>query len=479
MTLTRAWKVVLVTSAAVYLVALDVTIVNIAFPDLAGSFPDTSPSTLAWVLSGYSIAFASSLLVAGRLADLYGRRRLFFAGLAVFSAASAACGVAPTPALLIAGRVVQAVGGALLLPASLALLLPEFPVTRRSAAIGIWGAVGGIAAATGPSLGSVLVDAASWRAVFFVNVPVTLLAWLTGRRVLVESFERGAGRMPDVVGAVMGTTAVASLTLGIIQGDDWGYTDGRVLGAFAAALILGPALVVRSARRPAPILDIDLFRRRFFTVANSANFLFSMGFFAMLFVNINFLTRVWGYSVLAAGLAFTPGPLAAAAFAIPAGRLADRFGHARVFVPGSVLFSAGVAAYALALGVESNYWGLYFPLSLMIGSGVGLTIAPISAAANAFLPSDRFATGSAFHTTVRQVGAALGIAIVVAILGDAVGAAGLQARGPEAAMRVFDRAWAFIAISALASGITMGALYRRPATLEPAPVPQAVSPRSS
>ena len=467
MALSRPWKVVLVTSAAVYLVALDVTIVNIAFPDLTRSFPETSPAALAWVLSAYSIAFAASLLAAGRLADRYGRRRIFFTGLAVFSGASAACGLAPSPELLIAGRVVQAIGGALVFPSSLALLLPEFPVHRRSAAIGIWGAVGGVAAATGPSLGSLLVDWISWRAVFFVNLPVTVAAWLAGRRLLVESSDPDADRLPDVVGGLLGTAAVAAFVLGIVQGDEWGYTDGRVVGAFAATFVLGPLFVLRCARHHAPILDLALFRMRFFTVANIAILLFSIGFFAMLFVNINFLTRVWGWSILTAGLAFTPGPLMAAATAGPAGRLADRYGHARVVVPGTVLFVAGMLIYVAAVGAEPNYLPVYLPASLLVGAGVGFTISTISSAATAFLPPTRYAMGSAFQATTRQIGAAMGIAVAVAVLGDVL-AVGRQV-APDEAMRTFDRAWIVLAVAVALSGVVMAAFYRRPEVIPAAP----------
>lgn len=461
--MSRPWKVLLVTSAAVYLVALDVTIVNIAFPDLSRSFANTSPAILAWILSGYAIAFAASLLTAGRVADRFGRRRAFFGGLAVFTLASIACGLAPNPQLLIAARLIQAVGGALLFPASLALVLLEFPVERRSAAIGIWGAVGGIAAATGPSLGSVLVESASWRAVFFVNVPVALAAWLFGRRILVESADPDTRGLPDVVGALVGAAAVAVLTLGIIQSDEWGYGDYRVIAATVIAVFLGFLFVRRSARHHSPILDLKLFRHRFFTVANLASFFFSVGFFAMLFVNINFLTRVWGYSILTAGLAFTPGPLTAAAFAGPAGSIADRIGHARVVGPGAALFVAGILVNVAFIDLQPSYWSVFFPASLLVGAGVGLSIATISSASNAFLPPNRFAMGSAFHVTVRQIGAALGIAIAVAILGQTLGASGPGELG-QSVMGVFDRAWSTLAAFVAISGVIMVVAYPRAAS---------------
>jgi EmrB/QacA subfamily drug resistance transporter len=217
-TLARGWKVLAVCSIAVFLVSLDVTIVNIAFPEMLEDF-ETTRAELSWVLSAYNIAFAACLLTSGRLADRFGRRRIFYIGLLTFTTASALCGMAPTEEALIAARVVQAMGGALIMPASLALVLPEFPMERRSAAIGVWGAVGGLAAAIGPVLGGALIDVIGWRGLFFLNAPVCLLAFLFARKLLVESREPNAHGLPDIVGAVLATSGVALIVLGIVEGE--------------------------------------------------------------------------------------------------------------------------------------------------------------------------------------------------------------------------------------------------------------------
>ena len=453
MALSRGWKVLLVTSAGVYLVSLDVTIVNIAFRDLNADFSEASPNLLSWVLSGYNIAFAASLLTAGRMADRFGRRRAFFTGLAVFTSASALCGIAPGPYWLIAARVLQAVGGALIVPSSLALVLPEFPPERRSAAVGVWGAVGAVAAATGPSLGGLLVDAIGWRAVFYVNIPFCLLAFLFGRRLLIESKDPSTSGVPDVLGAALGTLGVGALTLSIVQGREWGYGDSRMVAAYVVAAVALPAFVVRCNRSANPVLDLRLLRQRFFAVANGAGFLFSISFFAMLFLNVQFLTGVWGYSVVGAGLALTPGPLFAAAVAGPAGRLADRYGHRVVAGPGAVLFAIGITFYAIRLGPDPEYWGGFFVGNAAVGIAVGFTISTLGSASSAFLPPTRFAMGSAFNATARQVGAALGIAMVVAILGTP---------SADEAVAAFDRAWVVLAAFGLSSGLLMLALFRPP-----------------
>jgi len=202
------------------------------------------------------------------------------------------------------------------------------------------------------------------------------------------------------------------------------------------------------------VLDLGLLRHRFFSVANAATLLFSVGFFAMIFVNSQFLIGVWGYSIQGAGLAFTPGPLLAAVFAGPAGRMADRYGHRVVVVPGTILFSLGIVWLIAFVGTEPAYWSVFFPSSALVGVGVGLAVATIGSASNAFLPPNRFGMGSAFNATCRQVGAALGIATVVALLGEPA---------PDEALAAFDRAWTFLAVAGLAAGAVMLALYRRPA----------------
>ena len=451
----RGWKVLMVTSVAVYLVSLDITVVNIAFPTMLRDFEGTSRTFLSWALSGYNIGFAAALLSAGRLADRFGRKKIFLIGLTGFSLASMLCGVAPTPGTLIAARVLQAIAGALVMPSSLALVLPEFPPNRRSAAIGVWGAVGGVAAATGPSLGSVLVENISWRAVFFINVPLCIAALVFGRPLLHESRDENARGIPDILGALLGIGAVGLLTLAIVQGDDWGYDDSRVVGAAVAAVVLLPLFLLRCSRRADPILDLALMKERYFTVANAAAFLFSLGFFAMLFTNVQYLVGVWRYSTLGAGMAMTPGPLFAAMVSAPAGRLADRYGHRVVIVPGTLLFAIGVGLMAAGLGPEPAYWSRLFPASVFTGIGVGFTISTVGAASNAFLPPTRFAMGSAFNATVRQIGAALGFAVAVAILGTA------DNIGPA---RAFDRAWMFMAAMSFAAGLLMWTLYRRPLT---------------
>jgi EmrB/QacA subfamily drug resistance transporter len=454
MALERGWKVLAVTAVGVYLVSLDVTVVNIAFPSIARDFADTSRNALSWILSGYNIAFAAALLTAGRIADRFGRRRVFYIGITSFSLASMTCGLAPSAALLIAARVAQALGGALVVPSSLALVLPEFPPNRRSAAIGVSGAIGGVAAATGPSLGSFLVQNVSWRAVFFINVPLCVGAWIFGRAILVESRDPDATGTPDVIGAFLGMGAVALLALAIVQGDEWGYSDARIVAAVAGFVLLLPSFLVRCARQKDPVLDLRLLRERYFATANLASFLFAVGFFAFLFVNVQYLVGVWHYSTIGAGLAMTPGPLFAAAAAGPAGRLADRYGHRVVIIPGTLFFAAALLSLVVRIEPEPHYWSVLFPASIFTGLGVGFSISTLGSAANAFLPPTRFAMGSAFNATCRQVGAALGIAIAVAMLGTP--------GGPGSSAR-FDRTWTALAGTALASGAVMLLLYRRPA----------------
>jgi EmrB/QacA subfamily drug resistance transporter len=445
----RRWQVLLVTAVGVFMSFLDVTIVNIAFPDLRKSFPDESIAHLSWVLNAYSIVFAAALVPAGRLADRFGRRRFFFLGTLTFLAASTLCGAAASADMLIAARTVQALGAAMLVPASLGLLLPEFPLERRATATALWGATGAVAAATGPSLGGLLVDWQGWRAVFFVNLFIGLPALIPARRILREAREPQA-LLPDAPGAVLLALGVGALALGIVQGPDWGWGSAAVIGSFIASVVLLALFVARSARHPAPVIELSLFRVRSFAVANTGSFVFALAFYALLLCNVLFLTGVWHYSILRAGFALTPGPLMAALSAPIGGRLADRYGQRVVAVPGGIAFALGTTLFALRTGTQPDYLGDYLLPNLLTGIGVGLSFAGFGSAAVAELPRNRYATGGAINNCVRQIGAVLGISTLIVVLGTPT----------SAALHDFHTAWTLMALAGAAAALAGLALGR-------------------
>jgi EmrB/QacA subfamily drug resistance transporter len=446
----RRWQVLLVTAVGVFMSFLDTTIVNIAFPDIRTSFPGSSLSGLSWILNAYSIVFAAALVPAGRLADRFGRRRFYFLGVLAFLAASVLCGAAWSAGVLIAARGLQAIGGAMLVPASLGLLLPEFPLERRATATAIWGATGAVAAATGPSLGGVLVDWQGWRAVFFVNLLIGVPALIPARRILRESREPGTA-VPDPLGALVLGVGVGAITLGIVEGPQWGWGSAWTLGSFLISASLLALLLRRSMRHPTPVIELSLFRVRSYAVANIGSFVFALGFFALLLCNVFFLTEVWHYSALRAGVALTPGPLMAAFAAPIGGRLSDEFGQRVVAVPGALLFGAGALYFAVAIGAHPSYVSEFLPANLLGGVGIGLTFSGFGSAALAELPRNRYSTGSAINNCIRQVGAALGTSSLIAILGTP---------SPADALHMFHQVWALIALTGAVAGVTGLALGR-------------------
>jgi EmrB/QacA subfamily drug resistance transporter len=443
----RPGVVLAVTSLAVFLVFLDVTIVNIAFPAITADYPGVSLAALSWVFTAYNVVFAALLIPAGRLADARGRRLVFGAGLVLFGLASAACALAPDVATLVAARALQAVAAALLAPSSLALLLPAFPPERRGAAVGLWGATGGIAAATGPALGGVLVDAFGWRAVFLVNVPIVLVTLVVGRFVLAESRDPDA-RLPDPLGVLLLGAGVALLSLGIVAGEDGVWLDAAA--PLAGGVLLLVLFGVRSRRVARPLVEPALFRLRSFTGSAAGYLVFSAAFYALLLSNILFLTAVWGYDVLTAGLAVTPGPVLAALASPVAGRVADRYGARNAILAGAVLFTAGCVLFALRIGDDPAWLATFLPATLLTGTGVGAVYTGLAAAAVSELPPARFATGSAVGTCARQIGAVLGIAMLLSGLAAAASA-------PAA----FHAAWALMAAGGVATALCGAAVGAR------------------
>lgn len=464
----RRRVVFVVTALAAFMASLDLSIVNVAFPALERSFPSDPRATLAWVITSYGIVFGSLLVIAGRTADRLGSRRVFFAGLAVFTAGSALCGLAPSVALLVAGRVIQGCGAAALLPASLSLLLAAFPSERRSQVVALWGGVGALAVATGPSFGAALITVGGWRWAFFVNVPIGAAAWIAGRRFLVQPRPGTPGAAPDYLGAMLIAVTLAALVLGITEGPTWGWSTAPVVACFAGALVVGTVFLLRSARHPEPVLDLTLFRARSFSVANAATFLYAMGFFAMLLGNILFLTSVWHYPILEAGLAVTPGPLVVALVSGPAGRTAARVGFRRVLLTGFTVFFAGLVWLATRVGLQHDYLATWLPGTLIIGLGIGLTFPVLSAAAVSSLHPNRFAVGSAVNQTARQIGGAFGIALLVVILGTP--------HNPAEALTHFHNLWWYAAVTTALSGIACTLISHTPRVVaETTPVAGAIA----
>jgi EmrB/QacA subfamily drug resistance transporter len=440
----------LIVLTGVFLSSLDLFIVNIAFPSISATYHGESLSSLSWVLSAYTIVFAAVLVPAGRWADRTGRKRAFLLGLAIFTTASALCALSPSLGFLVGARVLQAVGGALMLPTSLGLLLAAFGPARKGAAIGLWSAVGGAAAALGPPIGGLLVQA-SWRWVFLVNLPFAVVALVLGVRTLQEIRDPDAHKS-DLLGAVLLTIAVASLVAAIVEGSDWGWTSGRIIGAFAVAVAAGAGLVVRSFRHPNPIIEPAVIRHRAVALADLSSLAFFSGFGALVLGGVLLLTGLWHESVLRAGFMIAPGPLLAGITAFPGGLLGARFGHRAVGTVGAVLFAGAGLFWITQVSAVPDWAGAYLPGSLLSGIGVGLMLPALGGAATAPLPPERFATGSALYVMTRQIGIALGVAGLVAILGTATGASAVTA---------FHHAWIFMVACSLLAGLLLQGIGSR------------------
>jgi MFS family permease len=346
--------------------------------------------------------------------------------------------------MLVAARVLQAIGGALMMPSSLGLMLPLFPPEKRAAAVGVWSAVGGAAAAGGPPIGGLLVQI-DWRWVFLVNLPIGVVTVVIGLRTLREIREDDRSA-PDVLGALVLAATIAAIVAAIVQGQDWGWGSARVLGLVAAG-VLGIAFSAwRSFRHPVPVIEPAILGIRAVAFADLASMLFFAGFGAMILASTLFLTAVWHHSVLRAGMEIAAGPVMAAVFAVPGALLSARYGARFVGLGGSVLFAAGGIWWAAAADVSPDYTAAILPGAIIAGIGSGFVLPSLSGAATLPLPPDRFATGTAMMSMCRQVGLALGVAVVAAVL---------DVR-PD--IEAFHTTWFFMAGCGLAGGLTLLAI---------------------
>lgn len=452
--MSRRTLALLAICGAAFLAFLDTTIVNVAFPDIRRSFASATNAQLSWILDGYFIVFAAFLIPAGGIADRLGRRRVFLVGLTAFLLTSVLCAIAPTWQTLVVARVAQGLSAAVIAPVSLALLLPLFPIERRATGIGLWGAAAALAAACGPPLGGVLVEIADWRWIFLVNLPLGALIVVAALRGLDESRDEQSTGLPDLVASALAAVGLGVLALAIIEGNSWGWLTPRTLGAFALATLLLALVARRCVTHPRPLVDPALMRIPSFRWANVGTLLFAMTFFAIILGNIIFLTGVWQYSVLHAGLATVPGPLLSAIVAGPAGRLADRFGHRAVIVPGTLVYALGLLILRSA-DIHPDYLGTWLPGQALTGIGIGLAFPALGAAAASAIPAGRFGVASAVTSAFRQFGAVLGTAILIAIVGDPA--------TREAADVAAGHAYLFGIGGSLAAGVAALALRRPPA----------------
>jgi len=411
------WVVLGVASLAAFMVFLDAQVLFVAFDDIRSSFPSVSFTTMSWTLSAYTIALAAALVPSGRMADRFGRRRVFLVGLVAFTLASVLCAFAPTAGLLVVFRVVQALGAAALVPASLALVLSVFPPARVPVAVAVWGAIAALAAAIGPTVGALLVQGWDWRAVFLANVPVGAIALVLGIRVLPESREARQAPFPDPFGIVLLAGALTLLALGIVQSDQWGWVSARTAGALVGGLLVLAVFVRRTLSAPHPALDLMIFARPSVRWANIATAAFTIGFTAMFFGLIQFMLVVWHYSVVRAGVAMMPGPVVVMVLAPLFGRVAARYGQRALLLPGGLVYAASGALLLTRLGEDPAYASQVLPASLLAGLGVALVIPQLTSAAVQGLPPDEFAAGAAVNQAIRQLGATFGVALTVALLG--------------------------------------------------------------
>ncbi|MCP5028289.1 MAG: MFS transporter [Actinomycetia bacterium] len=411
----HAWLALGVATLVTFLIVIDISAVNVAFPSMTEDLEATR-SELSWVVSGYNITVGALLLAAGRFADSHGRRRVFLPGVAIFAVGSALSGLAPTAGFLIAARVLQAVGGAITMAASMAVVLPDFPPARRSTAIGFMGATGGLGAVAGPMLGSILIDLFSWRAIFLINVPISALILVLGPRLLRESSDPNATGNIDLIGVLIGTASVALVMFGIVQTEDWGIGDVRVWALVAAGVALFPLLIQRSRTHPEPLVNLDLFRFRSFASTNLSVVFYGLAFTSGFLVNSLLLQDLWGQSVRATGLALAPAPIISALVSPVSGSIADRLGHRWVLGIGSLCLASGYGAYALFLDETPQVWSLFVPLSIISGIGVGLTVATWTSAGLSDVPPANFGVAGATFNTVRQMTYALGISIAITLV---------------------------------------------------------------
>jgi EmrB/QacA subfamily drug resistance transporter len=457
----RKWWTLAAVSFGLFMIMLDNTVVNVALPSIQEDL-GAGLSELQWIVTGYALSFAALMLIGGKLADAYGRRFIFVVGIVIFTAASLWCGFADSGDMLIAARVVQGIGAALMNPATLSIIAATFAPRERGMAIGIWAGVSALALAIGPLVGGLLTEHLSWHWIFFVNVPVGVLAIAASYLFITESKDETHTSL-DLPG--LGTSALGlfALTYGLIEANTFGWSSARIVGSFViAALSLGSFVVIERRRR-APMLDLSLFRSGTYAGANIAMLLVALSMFGVFFFVSLYMQNVLGYSAVQAGAAFLPMTVLIILIAPIAGKASDRFGSRWLMTIGMVLLGVQLL-YLSQLGTGSDFWDL-LPGFVVGGLGMALTMTPTAAAATRAVPVHKSGVGSAVLNAMRQVGGSIGIALMGAIVAaEASGRPGI-----DGFMAGFERALVVAAVIAFAGSIVAFVLVRQEETEQASP----------
>jgi EmrB/QacA subfamily drug resistance transporter len=449
----RKWWTLAAVSFGLFMIMLDNTVVNVALPSIQRDL-DTGLSELQWIVTGYALSFAALMLIGGKLADAYGRRLIFVLGILLFTGASLWCGLSDSGDMLIAARIVQGIGAALMNPATLSIIAATFPPRQRGMAIGIWAGVSALALAIGPLVGGLLTEHLSWHWIFFVNIPVGVVAIAASFLLITESRDDTHESL-DLPG--LGTSALGlfALTYGLIEGNTYGWSSGRIVGSFVVAVASLAAFLVIERRRRAPMLDLTLFRSGTYAGANLAMLLVALAMFGVFFFVSLYMQNVLGYSAVQAGAAFLPMTLVVILVAPIAGKLSDRHGSRWLMSIGMVLLAVQLL-YFSQLGTDAGFWNL-FPAFIVGGLGMSMTMTPTSAAAIRAVPVEKSGVGSAVLNAMRQVGGSVGIALMGAIVAHEAGGR----RSIEGFMDGFERALMVASAIAFVGSIVAFALVRQ------------------
>jgi EmrB/QacA subfamily drug resistance transporter len=417
----RKWWTLVAVAFGLFMIMLDNTIVNVALPTMQRDL-GLKVSELEWIVTGYALTFGAFMLTGGKLADLFGRRRIFVVGLVIFTGASLACGLAGGATVLIAARVVQGLGAALMNPATLSIITVTFPPRQRGTAIGIWAGVSALALAIGPLLGGVITERVNWNWIFFINVPIGILAIAAAYAFITESKDTSREQRPDVPGLATSAIGLFALSYGLIESNSYGWTSTRILVSFAIAAIFLGAFVLLELHQRLPMLDLALFKNRTFAGANTVMLLVGLSMFGVIFFVSLYVQNILGYSPIQAGAAFLPWTMLIVFLAPLAGRLADRVGPRWLVTCGMTIFGVSLFIFSRA-GADASFWDL-LPAMILGGIGLSATMAPVTATAMGSVPRDKAGVGSAVLNSMRQVGGSLGIGIMGAIVAHSVAVPG-------------------------------------------------------